>query len=214
MMRDQTPREHSTARNMVDPSTKHSARSANTVQELLFVLMVSPIMLLLGFHIAGLALMARRYLRIPYVVSVAVSMAGVSSPLLFLRDHNAPIWIPVAAMIFIQALVLGAHALFYDKQELLDGGNVEYIAPAHMMLCLMFLILPGFYAAREEALRRNATVHNQCNVETIVAGRSRTTGCRQPARGPSIDDVAIARHHRRDRRQSPGTHPPYRYRQA
>ena len=143
---------------MPEPTNEPNLQPQNSPRDWLFIAAISPLMILLGFHIAGLALLSRKYLRVPYIVGVSVLMAGLSLPLIATRgDH--PVWIPLAAVFLVQILVFGAHAIGYTKQELFDGGNVEYIAPAHMMLCIMFLLLPAIYAARDAYNWRNTAVH-------------------------------------------------------
>ncbi len=151
---------------MVDADSEHNSSNASSPREWLFIAAISPLLILLGFHIAGLAMLARKYLRIPYIVCVSIMMALLSVPLIFLRG-NHPIWIPLAAVLFVQVLVFAAHAIGYTKQELLDGGNLEYIAAAHMMLCVMFLLLPAVYAARD-AYRRNNAMHPEPPIARFV----------------------------------------------
>lgn len=143
---------------MPESTTEPDSQSRSWFRECLFIAAISPLLILLGFHVAGMAMLSRKYLQIPYIVGVSVLMAGLSLPLIALRGHH-PVWIPLAAILFVQMLVFGAHAFGYTKQELLDGGNVEYIAPAHMMLCVMFLLLPAVYAARDAYKRRNNAMH-------------------------------------------------------
>jgi hypothetical protein len=69
---------------------------AVSAREWLFMAAISPLLILLGFHIAGLAMLARKYLWIPYIICVAILMAVMSIPLVYLRgDHS--IWIPLAS---------------------------------------------------------------------------------------------------------------------
>lgn len=146
---------------MVDSSKTPKGKSGSGTSEVLFILMVSPIMLLLGFHIVGLAMLGRRYLRIPYILSVAILMAAESTLLLLQRTPDTPIWMPVAAMLFVQLWVIGVHLLDCGKEDLLEGGNCEHIVPAHMMLCLMFLMLPSLYMARDNAIQQSQTTQHE-----------------------------------------------------
>lgn len=146
---------------MNDASKPSQPKPESTASQVLFILMVSPIMLLLGFHIVGLAMLGRKYLRIPYILGVAILMAAVSTLLLLQRTPDTPIWMPVAAMLFVQLLVIGAHLLNCSKEDLLEGGNCEHIVPAHMMLCLMFLMLPSLYMARDNAIQQSQTTQHE-----------------------------------------------------
>ena len=143
---------------MPESTSEPDSQPQNSPREWLFIAAISPLLILLGFHIAGLAMLARKHLRVPYIVGVSILMALLSLPLIATRGHH-PVWIPLAAILFVQVLVFGAHAVGYTKQELLDGGNLEYIAPAHMMLCVMFMLLPAVYAARDAYNRRNNAMH-------------------------------------------------------
>lgn len=142
---------------MIDSQNEDNPSFQNSLRGWIFIVAISPMLILLGFHIAGLAILARKHLRVPYIVSVSILMVLMSAPLIFLRGNN-PLWIPLVAVLFVQVLVIVTHLMGYTKEELLDGGNLEHIAPAHMMLCVMFLLLPAVYAA-QEAYRRLHSMH-------------------------------------------------------
>jgi hypothetical protein len=78
-------------------------------------------------------------------------MAASSVPLIALRGTH-PIWIPLAAMLVVQAAVFGIHA-FNTQRELVDCGKLETFVPVHMVLCIMYLLLPALYDARDAYYR-------------------------------------------------------------
>ncbi len=96
-------------------------------------------MILLGFHVAGLAKLIRKYLRIPYIIN----LVGLYLLLLL------PLWLHEAGNLWIlsigSSLVLLASLipLLNSKEYAWEGHKLESAAPAHIMLVLVYLLCVG-----------------------------------------------------------------------
>lgn len=162
---------------MAETDSKQQSSLPTSPREWLFIVAISPLLLLLGFHVAGLAILLRKYLRIPYIVGVSALIAGSSCPLILMRGHH-PIWIPLAVILVVQVLLLTRHASECTKQDLLDGGNVDHIVPAHMLLCMMYFSLPALYAARDAHHRHRNKISQDHSGGAVNAGFQRQEGFR------------------------------------
>ena len=111
-----------------------------TWKELPLLLLFVPFGLLLGFHIAGLAILIRRWLRIPYLITMVVFYSCLTIPL-WLLFMKSSVWIPLAATSIVFAATVGPIALG-GRDEIMDGTNFELSAPAHIVLILVYLVPP------------------------------------------------------------------------
>lgn len=109
-------------------------------REWLLLAAFSPLLLFIGLHVPLIAILLRKYLRIPFILSVCTILLGTSIPLIYLRG-NLPVWVPIAIILISQFLAIVPYAL---RGELLDGGNLECVAASHMVL--FCFLLCGFTA--------------------------------------------------------------------
>jgi len=106
---------------------------------------MAPLFLLMGWHIACLAFLVRKYLRFPYLFTM-VCLYGLLLVPLWLPSQNFPFVGSLAATILVLLAVVGPVAV-RGRTEMMDGGNVETAAPAHMILVMSYLLFPAVRAA-------------------------------------------------------------------
>lgn len=93
-------------------------------------------------------MLIRRWCRIPYLVSMLLLYTGLTLPLWFLFETPGFLWIfyrnsgvmfPVMATVLVLLATAGPIAAA-GREEIMEGSNVESAFPAHIMLCLMYLL--------------------------------------------------------------------------
>src|SRR5690349_621337 len=90
-----------------------------------------PFMIFLGLYVALLAYVARKYLRIPYVIGVFAVFALE----LFIAGAPSWVWLTVLGILF-------ASHLFCSYEDWLDECNADCIPPAHMVFMLWLMMPP------------------------------------------------------------------------
>lgn len=101
--------------------------------------------MLLGVHLALLAMCIRKWTRIPYLLVLTLLYAA------FL----VPFWIPGPSYPFLPSLIATGTVLVLlivpiairGREEMMEGTNCEVTVPAHLVLVLVYLLLPAIHAA-------------------------------------------------------------------
>ena len=115
-----------------------------TWRDVPLLILLSPLALLQGMHVAGLAMLIRRFFRVPYVVTLALLYALLLVPAW--SWYSAHIWILLigSSLVLLSSLI---PLLIAGRDEAMNGSNFEHSAPAHIVLVLVYLFLPAFDAA-------------------------------------------------------------------
>lgn len=120
-------------------------------ETLMMIFIGVPLMILLGFHLALLAGLAWRYIRVPYFVALVALFLGMMWAL------GSPTWICVVTFVF---LVVPHVVRSLDELSLkrgfsdpwFEGANLEIVTPAHVWFLLSrFWIHPAIQGAIERA---------------------------------------------------------------
>ncbi len=119
----------------IHPNTSHSAST------ILGLIVFLPLCCLIGFHIGFLAMGLRKVTRLPYILGVILILTGLLLPLWIWYGDRATYY-PLIATGFV-LMMLTPCWLFMDKDQLLNGSNLEHAAPAHMAIVLSYLLLPA-----------------------------------------------------------------------
>ena len=115
-----------------------------TLRDIPALIMIIPFALLFGWHIAGIAMLLRKWTRIPYVAWMVVLYALLWAPLVLTRPPGIFICIPLCPAAIIQLWLIGVLRAG-GRDEWLDGNNLEIVAPLHIATVLAYWILPVIY---------------------------------------------------------------------
>jgi hypothetical protein len=132
-------------------SIKERFASVLDGETLAMILIGVPIMILLGFHLALLAGLAWRYLRVPYFVALVGMFLGMMWAL------SSPTWICVVTWVLLAAphLVRSFDELSLKRgfaDPWFEGANLEIVTPAHVwFLICQFWVNPAILSAIERA---------------------------------------------------------------
>ncbi|MFG0263291.1 MAG: hypothetical protein ACF788_12940 [Novipirellula sp. JB048] len=128
-----------------------------TWRDIPLLILFSPLALLLGMHVAGFAMLIRKFLRVPYFVSLTLLYALLLIPAW--NWYGAHIWILLigSSLVLLSSLI----PLIVDgREEAMNGSNFEHSAPAHIVLLLVYLFIPAFDAAVEAHSRMQERQNN------------------------------------------------------
>lgn len=122
-----------------------------TWSELPLLLLLSPLFLFLGIHVAGLAMLIRSYLRIPYFATFTMLYVLLLIPAWVW--YGSHVW----TLLFGSSVVLLASLipLGHGREEAMNGSNFENAAPAHIVLILVYVFVPAFDAVDKARSRTN-----------------------------------------------------------
>ncbi|MGN6543633.1 MAG: hypothetical protein ACTHK7_01175 [Aureliella sp.] len=121
-----------------------------TWREVPLLILVLPFVVLLGFHVAGLAMLIRKYLGCPYFLTLTLLYALLLMPAWLLYDTNWWILGIGSALVLLASLI---PVLIDGWNKAVNGSNVEHAVPAHLLLVLFYLLVPAINVA-SEARRR------------------------------------------------------------
>lgn len=121
-----------------------------TWRDIPLLILFSPLAILLGMHVAGLAMLIRKYIRVPYFVNLTLLYALLLVPAWV--QYETHIWILIVGTMLVLLASL-IPLLTDDRDEAMNGSNFEHSAPAHILLVLLYLTLPAFDAAMEARSR-------------------------------------------------------------
>ena len=111
------------------------------------LVLLTPVALFFGWHVAGAAMLIRHWVRIPYLLTMVVLYACLTIPIWILNPTGNS-WVPALATIVILSAVIAPICLG-GKEEIMNGANLETSAPAHILTCLMYMVLPAIDAAMQ-----------------------------------------------------------------
>lgn len=119
------------------------------LRDLPLLILFFPFAIILGIHVAGFAMIIRKYFRSPYFVNLTLLYALLLIPAWFIYDS---IWILTigTALILLASLV---PVLVDSREEAMNGSNFEQSAPAHILLVLLYLLVPGIDAMADARSR-------------------------------------------------------------
>jgi hypothetical protein len=128
---------------------RESATPWMRLRDLPLLILISPFAILLGIHVAGFAMIIRKYCRVPYFVNLTLLYALLLIPAWFIYDS---IWILTTgtALVLLASLI---PVLIDSREEAMNGSNFEHSAPAHILLVLLYLLVPGIDAVAEARSR-------------------------------------------------------------
>ncbi len=109
-----------------------------------------PLMFLVGAHVALIAMGLRKLTRIPYAIWMVTLYGALTAPLIIYRD-GASIYVPLVAAVIVQLALLTALLIANDRDEWMNGTNLEIVAAPHILTVLAYIILPAIYAATQRA---------------------------------------------------------------
>lgn len=117
-----------------------------TWREAPMILLFLPFGLLLGFHVAFFAMFIRWTTRLPYWIAFVMLYGLLICPLWFYSNGNVVVLSIGSIVVLLGSLLPRA---FDDQDGILNGGNLEHSAPAHILLILLYLLIPAVNAASE-----------------------------------------------------------------
>lgn len=127
------------------PSSQAQDRPWFTWQELPLIILLSPVLIVIGAHIAGTAILIRKWFRVPYLVTMIIVYSLLTVPLWLNATHGLT---PPAIVTAVVLLSLWPIA-YGGANEWMEGGNFENSAPPHIILILTYLLLPAIYAGMD-----------------------------------------------------------------
>ncbi len=133
----------------VEMERRESATPWIRLRDLPLLILFSPFAVLLGIHVAGLAMIIRKYLRVPYFVNLTLLYVLLLIPAWFMYDS---IWILTTGTVLVLLASL-IPVLIDSREEAMDGSNFEHSAPAHILLVLLYLLVPAIDAVAEARYR-------------------------------------------------------------
>lgn len=128
-----------------------------TWRDVPLLVLFSPLALLFGMHVAGLAMLIRKYLRVPYFVTLTLLYASLLIPAWIWYDTNVWILLIGTSLVLLSSLI---PVLIDGREEAMNGSNFEHSAPAHIVLILVYLFVPAFNAAAEARSRLQERQNN------------------------------------------------------
>jgi hypothetical protein len=129
------------------PTTDSSAEDESpfmTWRDLPVALIALPFLLLLGVHVAGIAMLLRRWSTIPYVIWMVLLYSGLLTPLVISNSENA-FCLTLTAVVLVQLSLVAAVVAFDDWR---DGNNFEMVAIPHFLTVVAYLLVPAVSTAR------------------------------------------------------------------
>lgn len=114
-------------------------------QDLPQLILLAPFALLFGVHVAGLAMLLRRWTGVPYLLSMIVLYAILTIPFWYLNTTDGILLPSIATGVIMLATV--APIAVHGREEILNGTNFEQSAPAHILLCIAYTLQPAMEAA-------------------------------------------------------------------
>ncbi|MGZ0166451.1 MAG: hypothetical protein ACKVII_21210 [Planctomycetales bacterium] len=112
--------------------------------EVPFALLATPFLLVLGVHVAGMAMLLRKWTAIRYVVWMIVLYSGLLTPLVISCPENT-FYLALGAAVLIQGVMVALLLAFDDWR---DGKSFEMVAIPHILTVLAYLLIPTVSAAR------------------------------------------------------------------
>ncbi|MDB2687185.1 hypothetical protein N9Y42_08225, partial [Mariniblastus sp.] len=119
-----------------------------TWRALPLIILFIPFGLLFGVHVAGVALLLRRWVKLPYLVSMVTLYILMTIPLWILNPTGQILFPAIATTVVLLATI--APISLGGRDEMLNGSNIENSAPAHIMLLIIYMALPAVDAAMQK----------------------------------------------------------------
>lgn len=107
--------------------------------KLLFIPLMLSIALILGFHVAAIAILMRQWTRVPYLLWMVLLYTLLVAPLFWIAPAISVIY-PIAATCCVFASLLLANC-FWGWEQVLDGDLIETAAPPHGLLIFSYALL-------------------------------------------------------------------------
>jgi hypothetical protein len=109
-------------------------------REVVLIVLLSPLLLAVGLHVGFAAYYLRQFLRLPYVLGVILLLSAEMAAVAFAIQVS---W-GLSAGIFGAVLLLTVvwHVLFCSRSSLVEGCNLEYLAPWHLLFLNAAILLP------------------------------------------------------------------------
>jgi hypothetical protein len=133
-----------------EPARRESDTPWMTWREVPLLILFSPLVLLLGMHVAGLAMLIRKFLRVPYFVTLTILYVLLLIPAWIWYGGHIWILLVASSLVLLSSLI---PLLIDGREEAMNGSNFEHSAPAHIVLILVYLLVPAFDAAAEARSR-------------------------------------------------------------
>ena len=133
-----------------------------TWREVPMILLFLPFGLLLGFHVAFFAMFIRWTTRLPYWIAFVMLYGLLICPLWLYSNGNVVVLSIGSIVVLLGSLLPRA---FDDQDGILNGGNLEHSAPAHILLILLYLLIPAVNAAIEAHHRLQERQNNGMHAE-------------------------------------------------
>ena len=145
-----------------DSVDEEETTSGFRMRDVPLLIVVLPFALLFGVHVAGLAMLIRKWVGIPYLASMLVFHGGLTIPLWYLSSGRSlflPLSFSVAVLLFTIAPICCG-----GREEIMEGTNFESTAPPHLMICMSYIVYI-FVASRD------SNGHNERVISTLVTKR-------------------------------------------
>ena len=128
---------------MTDPeqTTNTSKTPFISLKDVPLLIVAVPLMFFVGAHVALIAMGLRKLTRIPYAIWMVTLYGALMTPLIIYRDGNT-IYIPLVAAAIVQLALLAALLVANDRDEWMNGTNLEIVAP----VSYTHLTLPTIYS--------------------------------------------------------------------
>lgn len=131
------------------------------------LLLMIPIGFILGFHVALLAMAVRKLTGIPYWIAMPILYAVLTLPLwIYGNEHRVVLTIGTVVVILASLLP----RLFDDSERIANGGNLEHAAQAHILLILLYLLIPAVNAAAKTHRRIQEKQNNGMDAKGSIHG--------------------------------------------
>jgi hypothetical protein len=129
------------------------------------LLLIIPIGFLLGFHIWFLAILTRKLTRVPYWIAMPILYGILTIPIwIYQSQHYIVLAIGTAFVILASFLP----KVFDDDDGIMNGGNLEHSALAHIILIMFYLLIPALEAATEAHRRIQEQQNNGMDAKGSV----------------------------------------------
>lgn len=141
--------------NELDRSESHAPWM--TWRDVPLLILFFPLAFLLGMHVAGLAMLIREYLRVPYFVTLTLLYALLLIPAWIWYETSIWILLIGTSLVLLASII---PLLLEGAEGAMDGSNIEQAAPAHIVLISVYLFVPVFNVAMEARSRLHEKPNN------------------------------------------------------
>ena len=131
-----------------DPVLEYEVSTWFRWKDVPLLILFLPFGLFFGMHVAGLAMLIRRWFRFPYLAGMVVCYSLLMVPIWIANPTDGLLFPCVATGAVLLATI--APISLGGRDEIMNGANLEHSAPAHILLIIVYMVLPAIDAAMGE----------------------------------------------------------------